>query len=156
MATAVNAARPMNKVESSATPSVSLKKVEGFSLLWRIMGAVTQKLLMKKLKTITAVTLAAAYLAAPLAGFAAEKKEEKAKPYTLDKCIVTDEKLGEMGKPYVFTHEGREIKMCCKSCLKDFNKDPKHYIKKLEDAEKQAKKQFANTKVGFGAVSKPE
>jgi len=104
------------------------------------MGAVTQKLLMKKLKTITAVTLAAAYLAAPLAGFAAEKKEEKAKPYTLDKCIVTDEKLGEMGKPYVFTHEGREIKMCCKSCLKDFNKDPKKYIKKLEDAEKKAKK----------------
>src|SRR5688572_26457012 len=82
-----------------------LKIVEGFFPLWRIMRAVTQKLLMKKLKTITAITLAAAYLAAPLAGFAAEKKDEKAKPYPLDKCIVTDEKLGEMGKPYVFTHE---------------------------------------------------
>jgi len=104
------------------------------------MGAVTQKLPMKRLKTITAITLAAAYLAAPLAGFAAEKKDEKAKPYTLDKCIVSDEKLGEMGKPYVFTHEGREVKLCCKSCLKDFNKDPKKYIKKIEEAEKKAKK----------------
>ena len=93
---------------------------------------------MKKLKTITAVALSVAYLAAPLAGFAAEK--EKAKPYPLEKCIVSDEKLGEMGKPYVFTHEGREVKLCCKSCLKDFQKDPAKYVKKIEEAEKKAKK----------------
>lgn len=104
------------------------------------MQSHTYKLIMKKLKTLTAITLAVVYLAAPLAGFAAEKKGEKAKPYPLDTCIITDEKLGEMGKPYVFTHEGREIKMCCKSCLKDFKKDPARYIKKLEAAEKKAKK----------------
>ena len=90
---------------------------------------------MKKIKTLTAVTLALAYLAAPLAGFAAEKKDEKAKPYKLDKCIVSDEKLGEMGKPFVFTHEGQEIKLCCKSCQKDFKKDPAKYLKKLKEAE---------------------
>lgn len=100
----------------------------------------TRKMIMKKLKTLTAIMLAAAYLAAPMAGFAAEKKVEKPKPYPLDTCIVTDEKLGGMGKPYVFTHEGREIKMCCKSCLKDFKKDPAKFIKKLEAAEKKAKK----------------
>jgi YHS domain-containing protein len=95
--------------------------------------------LMKKLKTITALTLAAAFLAAPLTG-RAEDKKEKAKPYTLDKCIVSDEKLGEMGKPFVFVHEGQEIKLCCKSCQKDFKKDPAKYLKKLKDAEAKAKK----------------
>ena len=74
-----------------------------------------------------------------LAGFAAEKQDEKAKPYPLDKCIVTDEKLGEMGKPFVFTHEGQEIKLCCKSCQKDFKKDTAKYIKKIEAEGKSAK-----------------
>lgn len=63
----------------------------------------------------------------------------KAKPYPLKTCIVSDEKLGEMGQAYVFTHEGREIKLCCKGCLKEFNKDSAKYIKKLDEAEKKAK-----------------
>lgn len=94
---------------------------------------------MNKLKTITALTLAASFLAAPLTGFAAEKKE-KIKPYTLDKCLVSDEKLGEMGKPFVFVHEGQEIKLCCKPCQKEFNKDKAKYLKKLKAAEKATKK----------------
>ena len=94
---------------------------------------------MKKLKTITAIALSVVYLAAPLAGFAAEKKDEKAKAYPLDKCVVSDEKLGEMGKPYVFKHEGREVQLCCKSCLKDFKKDTAKYVKKIEVAEKAKK-----------------
>ena len=98
---------------------------------------------MKRTKSITALTLALAFLAAPLAGFAADKPTEaKAKPYPLDKCIVTDEKLGadpDM-KPYSFTYEGQEIKMCCKSCRKKFDKDPAKYMKKLHDAEAAAKK----------------
>ena len=103
------------------------------------MGAVTQKLLMKKIKTLTALALIGSYLAAPLAGFAAEKKNDKAKAYPLDKCVVSDEKLDSMGKPYVFKHEGREVQLCCKSCLKDFQKDPTKYIKKIEEAEKAKK-----------------
>ena len=95
---------------------------------------------MKKLKTLTALALTVTFAAAPLAGFAAEKKDEKAKAYPLDKCVVSDEKLGEMGKPYVFKHEDREVQLCCKSCLKDFNKDPAKYVKKLDAAEKKAKK----------------
>jgi len=95
---------------------------------------------MKKLKTLTAIVLTAAFVTAPLAGFAADKKAQTAKPYPLDKCIVSDEKLGEMGKPFVFTHEGQEIKLCCKSCQKDFTKDPAKYLKKLEAAKKPDKK----------------
>ena len=94
---------------------------------------------MKKLKLFTVLTLTATFLAAPLVG-RAEDKKEKAKPYTLEKCIVSDEKLGEMGKPYVFTHEGQEFKLCCKSCLKDFNKAPAKYVKKLKDAEAEKAK----------------
>jgi len=94
---------------------------------------------MKMLKTITALALTVVYLGAPLAVSAQDKKDAP-KPYPLDKCIVSDEKLDSMGKPYVFTHEGQEIKMCCKSCLKDFNKDPKKYLKKLEAAGKPDKK----------------
>lgn len=95
---------------------------------------------MKKLKLFTVLTLTATVLAAPLVGRAEDKKETKAKPYSLEKCIVSDEKLGEMGKPFVFVHEGQEIKLCCKSCQKDFKKDPAKYLKKLKDAEAKAKK----------------
>ena len=62
---------------------------------------------MKKLKLFTVLTLTATVLAAPLVGRAEDKKETKAKPYSLEKCIVSDEKLGEMGKPFVFVHEGQ-------------------------------------------------
>ena len=89
---------------------------------------------MKSLKTLVAIAIAST----TLVSMAAEKSE--AKPYTLDKCIVSDEKLGDMGKPYVFTHEGQEIKLCCKSCQKDFTKDPAKYLKKLADTEKADKK----------------
>ena len=57
-------------------------------------------------------------------------------------CVVSGEKIGEdpSMQPYVFTHEGREIKLCCKSCLKDFKKEPAKYVKKIEEAEAKAKK----------------
>jgi hypothetical protein len=67
------------------------------------------------------------------------KTEEKAKAYPLDTCVVTDEKLGGHGTPHVFTHEGREVKLCCKGCLKDFKKDTAKYVKKMEEAEKAKK-----------------
>ena len=67
--------------------------------------------------------------------------EKKVKPYPLDTCVVSDEKLGvdPSMKPYVFTHEGREVKLCCKPCLKDFKKDTAKYIAKIEAAEKKSK-----------------
>ena len=95
---------------------------------------------MKLSHRITATLLLSAFLAAPLAGLSADSKsDKKAKPYPLKTCVVSDEKLGgDMGEPYVFTHDGREIKLCCKSCLKDFKKDPAKYVKKIEAAEKKS------------------
>jgi hypothetical protein len=55
----------------------------------------------------------------------------EARPYPLSTCIVSDEKLGSMGEPYVFVHEGQEIKLCCKGCLKDFQREPEKYLAKL-------------------------
>ncbi len=96
---------------------------------------------MKRMKNLTAMVLAVTVLGGPFAALAADQKPPaKAKPYTLKTCIVSDEKLGEMGKPYSFTHEEREIQLCCKGCLKDFNKEPAKYIKKLEAAEAKAAK----------------
>jgi hypothetical protein len=65
----------------------------------------------------------------------------KPKPYPLKTCVVSDEKFGgDMGDPYVFTHQGREVKLCCKGCLDDFNKEPAKYVKKMEAAEKKTAK----------------
>jgi hypothetical protein len=55
-----------------------------------------------------------------------------AKPYPLDVCIVSDEKLGEMGEPVVIVHQGQEIKFCCDKCQPKFEKDPAKYLSKLE------------------------
>ena len=59
-----------------------------------------------------------------------------AKPYPLSTCLVTGEAF-EHGKPYTFVHDGQEIKLCCKDCLADFNKEPAKYLKKIEDEAKK-------------------
>jgi YHS domain-containing protein len=59
------------------------------------------------------------------------------KPYPLNYCLVSGDKIGEMGKPVVTNYMGQEIKFCCPDCIKDFNKNPKKYMKKLAKAEKQ-------------------
>ena len=62
----------------------------------------------------------------------AEDTTPKAKAYPLDKCLVSDEKFEGSGmEAYEFVHQGQTIKLCCKSCLKDFKKDPAAYLKKL-------------------------
>ncbi len=95
---------------------------------------------MKTLKPIIASILVASFLI-PISGLADDKKAEKLKPYTLKTCVVSGDKLGEMGDPFVYEYKGRQIKFCCKGCLKDFNKDPAKYIKKIEEAEAKAKKE---------------
>ena len=96
---------------------------------------------MKSLKHAFTALLTTTLLATPLAGFADDaKKAEKPKPYPLTTCIVSGEKLGGMGDPYVHTYQNREIKLCCKSCLKNFNKDATGYLKKIDEAEQKAKK----------------
>ena len=91
------------------------------------------------MKALKVIAIAATVCFSTLGSFAAEEKlAAKARPYPLKTCVVSDEKFGgDMGDPYVFTHEGREVKLCCKGCLKDFNKEPAKYVKKMEAAEKK-------------------
>lgn len=63
----------------------------------------------------------------------------KVKAYPLTKCVVSDDKLGDHGKPHVFLHKGQEIKLCCKDCLKDFKKDTAKYLKKIGETSNNKK-----------------
>jgi YHS domain-containing protein len=94
---------------------------------------------MTRLKPLIVGVLLAAFCDAPVVGLADDAKP-KLKPYTLKTCVVSGDKLGEMGDPYVYEYQGREIKFCCKGCVKDFKKDPAKYIKKIEEGEAKAKK----------------
>lgn len=82
-------------------------------------------------------------LIAPLGLWAATEKTPTPKPYEISTCVVSGEKLGEGDmKPYTHVQAGQEIKFCCKSCLKDFQKDVPGFLKKLkeETAREKAKK----------------
>jgi hypothetical protein len=96
---------------------------------------------MKLRKLVPSLIISAGITAASFGVQGEEKKAEKPTPYPLKTCITDDEKLGSMGAPYVFTYQGREIKLCCDGCLSDFKKNSAKYIKKLEKEEKKAKKQ---------------
>ena len=60
--------------------------------------------------------------------------DPNAKPYPLKTCIVSGEELGKMGEPFRFTYKGQEIKLCCKGCEKDFNKEPEKFLQKIAAA----------------------
>lgn len=60
-----------------------------------------------------------------------------AKPDLLATCPVSGEKLGEMGAPLTFTYKDQEVKLCCKSCKKKFDKDPEKYIALIRAADKK-------------------
>jgi YHS domain-containing protein len=60
-------------------------------------------------------------------------------PDLMKTCPVSGDKLGgDMGGPYVFSYKGQEVKLCCKSCKKDFDKNPEKYIKLIRAADKTA------------------
>lgn len=54
-------------------------------------------------------------------------------PYPLTTCVVTGEKLGEMGPPVVINYKGTEVRFCCNSCPKKFKADPEKYLAKLKN-----------------------
>jgi YHS domain-containing protein len=63
----------------------------------------------------------------------ADKKEKKLNA----KCPVS----GDDADPSITKeYKGRTIAFCCEDCVKDFDKDPAKYIKKLDEMEKEQKK----------------
>ena len=81
-----------------------------------------------------------ALLACASASLAADKPATdptaaQPKPYVLKMCLVSDEKL-DKGDP-TFIYKGREIRVCCEGCVKDFKKDPEKYLRLIEAEEKK-------------------
>ncbi len=85
----------------------------------------------KTMNTRTALAVIALLAAAT---FASAEDPAPLKPYPLEICFISGDKLGEMGKPIVLASEGQEIKLCCKQCKKKFDSDPAKYLKQLEKA----------------------
>jgi YHS domain-containing protein len=48
--------------------------------------------------------------------------------YVAKTCAVSNEGLGEMGAPVDYVVGNRLIRMCCKGCKKDVDKDPMKYL----------------------------
>ena len=79
--------------------------------------------------------VAATAAALAMSAFAADKKFKlKTKPYPLEICLISGEKLDSMGDPVVVTEGDQEVQFCCKDCQKDFDKNKKANLKKIEDA----------------------
>ena len=52
--------------------------------------------------------------------------------YPLTTCVVSGESLGSMGIPVKVVHDGTTVKLCCKSCIDDFNATPEVFVDKLK------------------------
>ena len=66
-------------------------------------------------------------------------------PAHAETCVVSGDKLGEMGKPveYLYKQAGkpdRVIQLCCKDCIADFEKAPAKYLAQLDSAAAKAAK----------------
>jgi len=48
-------------------------------------------------------------------------------------CPVSGDKVGEMGEVIKYEHNGKMYNLCCKTCIKDFKKDPEKYSKIAEE-----------------------
>jgi YHS domain-containing protein len=98
---------------------------------------------MKNFKWIFGIVLTAALVVASPAvradGTNSASSTPKPKPDLLATCPVSGDKLGDMGKPYVFIYQGQEVKLCCPDCKAEFDKDPAKYLKKIRAADKPAK-----------------
>ena len=59
--------------------------------------------------------------------------------YPIDFCVVSGQKLGSMGTPVDYMHEGRLVRFCCAGCIPAFQADPEKYLAVLD--EHQAKQE---------------
>ena len=89
----------------------------------------------------------AKYLAELDARIVAEQKET----YPLATCVVSGEKLGgDIGDPIEYVYANRLVRLCCKSCIKDFEKDPAKYLAILDGAKPDNKADTGKAAAGHG------
>ena len=91
---------------------------------------------MKQFRSIAASLVLSSAAALAFIGCASREAEystpaqsASAGTYPLKTCVVSGEDLGKT--PYVFTHNGQTVQLCCKDCLAKFNQEPDKYMAKL-------------------------
>ena len=55
-----------------------------------------------------------------------------AKSYPLKVCIVSGNALDSMGDTITEAYNGRQVKFCCKPCIKKFHANPEKYLSKIQ------------------------
>jgi hypothetical protein len=61
--------------------------------------------------------------------------------YPLTTCPVSGMKLGSMGEPVDYVHEGRLVRFCCAGCIGSFQEDPTAAMALLEAAYDEKEQQ---------------
>ena len=92
---------------------------------------------MKKMKRILALIALPLLLAScndekEQGGGDADANKGGGDTYPIDVCVVSGKKLGSMGDPVVYDHEGTTVKFCCDACIPKFKEDPDTYVAKLK------------------------
>jgi len=95
---------------------------------------------MKRIQSISAGALLLGAVTFAIVGCASKEHAHSSQmgsasggSYPLTKCVVSGEDLGD--KPYTFTHNGQQVKLCCKDCLAKFEQDPPKYMAKITGAK---------------------
>ncbi len=87
---------------------------------------------MKPLKTTTLALLTLTCIGIFFSGCASPQPRTSAAPYPLKKCLVSENELGSMGDVVTEVYNGREVKFCCKPCVKKFHANPEKYLARLK------------------------
>lgn len=75
--------------------------------------------------------LAAASIISAATGCANQQPRSAVIPYPLKDCLVSQNELGSMGDVVTEVYQGREIKFCCKPCVKKFHANPEKYLGRI-------------------------
>ncbi len=62
--------------------------------------------------------------------------EQQGKDYPLKTCPVSKDEIDGMGKPVDLVVAGRLVRLCCRDCKKDVEKDPAKYVAQVDAARK--------------------
>lgn len=62
-----------------------------------------------------------------------DSKSVPGAPYTLSTCPVSGQRLGSMGDPVIYNHNGTEVRFCCAGCVEQFNQNPVPYLEKIKE-----------------------
>jgi YHS domain-containing protein len=109
-----------------------------------------------RILTNAAIVSALLMLAAGFPALGQEAAEIEA--YPIDFCVVSGQKLGAMGTPVDYRHEGRLVRFCCGGCIGTFQSNPEKYLAVLDqhqekpDAESAEKAVPAKTGCGGSAA----